>query len=110
MNHVPTDVLNAIDEFGESLLTGTAVRVNGQLRQDLRVGIWPTDATTATCRYETEHTQAPPVLRDRGPYVTTIVDGIDDRLRSWGIDPPPAYTHTTTVDGTHQYEGTLQLR
>jgi len=110
MNHVPGDVLDAINEFGRSLLTGTPVRASEHLRQDLRVGIRPVDATTATCRYGTEHTQAPPVLRDRGPYVTTIVGGVDERLRSWGVDPPPAYTHTFTVDKTHHYEGTLQLR
>ena len=110
MNHVPDDVLEDIDTFGEQLLTGTPPRVEGRLRQDLGVTIVPdTGSGTARIRYETEHTQAPPVLRDRGPFVTTILDGIDDRLRSWGVEPPDAYEHTETVGTTHRYEGQLQL-
>lgn len=110
MNHVPDDVLDSIDTFGEQLLVGTPPRVEGRLRQDLSVTIVPdTDCETARIRYETEHTRAPPVLRDRGSFVATIVDGVDERLRSWGIDPPDAYEHRTTVGTTHHYEGHLQL-
>jgi len=109
MNHIPDAVLTSIDEFGEQLLVGEPITVRGKLRTDLRIEITPTSETTATCRYETTHTQSPPTLRDRGSFVTTIIDGIDTRLGTWGITPPTAYTYTTTVDGTHQYEGTLQL-
>lgn len=110
MNHVPDDVLDAIDTFGEQLLVGTPPRVGGRLRQDLRMTITPDgDGETALVRYETEHTQTPPVLRDRGSYVTTIVDGVDGRLRSWGIEPPAAYEYTETVEDTHRYEGRVGL-
>ena len=90
MNHVPDEVLGAVDEFGESLLLGNP-------------------ESTATCRYRAVHTQSPPAIRDRGSFMTTIIDGIDERLEQWGIEPPAAYTYAATVDGTHHYEGTLQL-
>ncbi len=109
MNHVPNDVVDAIDEFGESLLLGEPCAVSGRLRQDLRLNITPTDTTTATCRYATEHTQTPPTLRERGSFVTTIVDAIDTQLRAWGVTPPSAYRYTTTVGNTHYYDGTLEL-
>ena len=110
MNHVPDDVLDAVDTFGEQLLTGAPPRVGGRLRQDLRMMIVPdADDRTAMLRYETEHTQAPPTLRSRGSFVTTIVDSVDDRLRSWGVEPPDAYEYTKTVEGIHRYEGELRL-
>jgi hypothetical protein len=110
MNHVPDDVLDAVDAFGEALLTGSPSPFRGRLRSDLRVSVRPAgDDRTALCRYETEHTEAPPTLRDRGSYVTTIVDGVDDRFRAWGVVPPEAYEYVATVDGTHRYGGTLRL-
>lgn len=109
MNHVPDDVIDSIDAFGESLLGGSPVQVEGRLRGDLRLRIVPRDGRTAVLRYETEHTRAPPTLRDRGPFVTTIVDGVDDRLRSWGVVPAAAYEHVETTDSTHTYGGQLQL-
>lgn len=59
MNHVPDETLDAIDAFGSGLLKGTAPPVDSRLRQDLRVQIQQIDETTALCRYETTHTQAP---------------------------------------------------
>ena len=110
VNHVPDDVLDALDAFGEGLLAGTPPAVDERLRGDLRVGIRPAgDGETARCRYETEHTRTPRRLRDRGPFVTTIVDGVDERLRLWGVDPPGAYEYAGTVETTHRYEGTLRL-
>jgi len=112
VNHVPDDVLDALDDFGEGLLTGDPPPVRGRLRSDLRVRVRVRatgDGRTAVCRYGTEHTRAPPTLRARGSHVTTVVDGIDDRLRAWGIDPPEAYEYVETVDGSHRYEGTLRL-
>ena len=109
-NHVPDAVLDSLDSFGEELLGGSPSRVDGRLRQDLRLTILPAaDGETAVLRFETEHTQAPPTLRERGSFVTTIVDGVDDRLRVWGVYPPAAYEYTDTVDGTHAYTGTLEL-
>jgi hypothetical protein len=109
MNHVPDDTLDAIDTFGNQLLVGTPDRVEERLRGDLSVTIVPGDGETARIRYETAHTQAPPVLRDRGSFVTTIVDGIDSRLRAWGIEPPDTYEYTDTVGTVHRYEGRLRL-
>lgn len=110
MNHVPDDVLDAIDTFGRQLLVGTPDRVEGRLRTDLSVTIVPNgDSETALIRYETEHTQTPPALRDRGSFVGTIVDGIESQLQSWGIEPPDTYEYTETVEGRHRYEGQLRL-
>jgi len=110
VNHVPDDALIAIDRFGEALLFGDPPSVAATLRSDLRLVIRPEDdGVTAVGRYETEHTQTPATLRERGSFVTTIVDNVDARLESWGIVPPGAYEYARTVDGTHQYEATLQL-
>ncbi|MFB6250736.1 MAG: hypothetical protein ABEI27_03450 [Halobellus sp.] len=136
MNHIPDSALNAIDDFGESLLFGAPPTVQETLRGDLRIEITRVDSdasityidcgtdsdtepvaptahlstgAVARCRYESTHTQAPPTLRALGSFVITIVDGIDQRLRSWGIEPPAAYIYTETVEGTHRYEGLLAL-
>ena len=109
MNHVPDTVLDAIDEFGKRLLLGNPEPMSGTLRTDLRIEILPETDSTASCRYETVHTQSPPAIRDRGSFVTTIIDGIDERFRQWGIEPPAAYTYAGTVEDSHHYEGTLQL-
>jgi hypothetical protein len=110
MNHVPDDVLDDIDTLGKQLLAGSPPRVEGRLREDLRVTIVPAEGgETARIRYETEHTQAPPELRDRGSFLATIVDGIDSRLRSWGIEPPDAYEHVESVGRVHYYEGQLRF-
>lgn len=110
MNHVPNDAVDAIDAFGAGLLRSDPPSVRERLRSDLRVRITAADGgETALCRFETEHTTAPPTLRERGSFVRTIVDGIDGRLDAWGIEPPEAYRYVETVDGTHRYEGTLVL-
>jgi len=109
MNHIPDTVLEAIDEFGQQLLLGQPRRLSGKLRTDLRIEIVPDGESTATCRYKTVHTQSPPAIRDRGSFMTTIIDGIDERLHEWGIEPPAAYGYVATVDAVHHYEGTLQL-
>lgn len=109
MNHVPDEVLESIDEFGNGLLFGDVNPVRGKLRTDLWITITPETDSTAVCRYETVHTQSPPTIRDRGSFMTTIIDGVDARLRKWGIEPPVAYEHVETSDDTHHYEGTLRL-
>ncbi|SDF22193.1 hypothetical protein [Halorientalis regularis] len=109
MNHVPDAALDAIDAFGEGLLVGDPPPITERLRSDLRLVVRTTGDGTARCRFETEHTQTPPTLRDRGSFVVTIVDGTDSRFRAWGIDPPEAYRYTETVDGSHHYEGRLRL-
>ena len=110
MNHVPDAALDAIDDFGEALLYGTPEPVAEPLRTDLRLYIRSrSDGETALCRFETDHTQTPPTLRERGSFVTTIVDGVDEQLESWGIVTPSAYAYAETVDGTHYYDATLEL-
>jgi hypothetical protein len=119
MNHVPDAALSALDAFGRGLLVGAVRRVDERLRTDLRLTVEPPCANgdgprpaagdaVARCRYRTDHTTAPPALRDRGPFVATIVDNVDDRLRSWGVDPPPAYEHVESVDNVHRYAGVLR--
>jgi hypothetical protein len=108
VNHVPDTALAAIDDFGEGVLTGAPPPFAVRLRSDLRLQVRPQGDGTARCRYETEHTEAPSTLRDRGSFVTTILDGVDERFRAWGIDPPDAYTYAETVDGWHRYEGVLR--
>ena len=110
MNHVPDDALASLDAFGEGYLRGDAPRVSERLRSDLRLRIEPPgDERTARCRFETEHGRTPPTLRDRGSFLATYVDGVDERLREWGIAPPDAYEYAATVDGWHRYVGTLRL-
>lgn len=95
-----------MDAFGEGLLTGDPPAVDERLRTDLRVRVDPGDYT---CQYRLDHTRREPALRAYGSFVTTIVDGLDERLRSWGVDPPPAYEYVDTVDGWHRYEGVLSV-
>jgi hypothetical protein len=109
VNHVPDDALAALDAFGEGHLRGDPPPVRERLRSDLRLRIERVDEGTARCRFETRHARAPPNLRDRGPFLATYVDGVDDRLRAWGIEPPDAYEYVETVDGWHRYAGTLRL-
>jgi len=108
-NHVPDEVTERVDAFGEGLLYGEPPDVVGELRSDLRVRIRTVGDGTATCVYLTEHTRAPATLRERGSFVTTVVDAVDDRLRTWGVEPPAAYRYVDTEDGTHRYEGELRL-
>jgi hypothetical protein len=109
VNHVPDATLDAIDEFGEGLLVGTPPPITERLRSDLRLVVRRAGDGTARCRFEMEHTQRPPTLREQGSFVTTVVDGIDSSFRAWGIEPPDAYRYTETVDGSHHYEGRLSL-
>ena len=110
VNHVPDEALAAIDAFGEGHLYGDPPPVRERLRSDLRLRIVPTgDDRHARCRFETEHTRTPPTLRERGSFLATYVDGVDDRLRAWGIEPPPLYEYIETVERTHHYAGTLRL-
>lgn len=113
MNHVPDDVLAAIDDLGEGLLVDEPTVVRERLRSDFRVRIdadrAALDDGTATIAFRLEHASAAAELRDHGSYVRTIVDNVDARLREWGLDPPSAYTHRGTDDGWQVYDGTLVL-
>lgn len=109
MNHVPDDTLAAIDAFGEGWLRGDPPAVTERLRSDLRLRIRPIGDGVARCRFEIDGGRAPPTLRERGSFVETIVDGVDERLTAWGVDPPPAYEHVESVGGSHRYAGRVRF-
>lgn len=110
-NHVPDEALAALDAFGRGHLEGSPPPVRERLRSDLRLAIDPpaTPGDDAVCRFLTAHTRRPATLRGRGSYVRTIVDGVDDRLRAWGVEPPAAYEYADTENGVHEYAGRLRL-
>ncbi len=107
MNHVPDSACDRIDSFGRAVLTGSQSGFSAELRDDLRMVVSP-DSGETRCRYELVHTQTRPTLRAYGSFVTTIVDSIDDRFRSWSVRPPDDYTHERTVEGRHHYTGVLR--
>ncbi len=117
MNHVPDDALAAIDALGEGLLVGEARPVDERLRSDLRVAI-PLDeaaldrgrvAVAFRVRHATRHDR----LADYGPFVGTVVEGVETRLREWGVTPPSAYDHVADEDGPdgtwRRYAGDARL-
>jgi len=112
MNHVPNAALAAIDEFGRATLRGESRPVEASLCSDLAVRIAPTPAELAA--------GAVPVvfridgrersrLRDHGSFVGTIVDGIEDRLAAWGIDPPDRYRYRDRSGRWRPYVGVARL-
>lgn len=113
VNHVPDEALAAIDRFGEGLLVDTANPVRERLRSDLRMVIPCTtediDAGRTTARFRLAHSRTEPTLRGYGSFVETIVDGIDNRFLSWGIEPPDAYEFSGGQDGRYVYQGRLRL-
>jgi hypothetical protein len=110
-NHVPTEAVDAIDRFGEGLLTGDAPPVAERLRSDLRlrVAVGEEGARTARAAFHLDHGRREGTLRAYGPFVTTVVDVVDERLRAWGVEPPPAYRFADERDGWLVFAGTLQL-
>lgn len=113
VNHVPDDALTAIDRFGEGLLVGEPEPVRARLRSDLRLVLPCTaasmDTGETTAQFRIDHTRTESTLRGYGSFVETIVDGIDERLRSWGVEPPDAYEYSGTDDGRYVYAGRLRL-
>ena len=113
MNHVPDDALAAIDRLGEGLLRGEPRPVRAGLRSDLALRI-PCDgaalaAGETTVAFHLGTTAPEGCLRDHGPFVGTVVDGVEARLRDWGLEPPPTYDRHGEVDGRHRYAGPLGL-
>lgn len=113
MNHIPDDALAAIDRLGEGILFGEGNPVRERLRTDLRVVIPCTaadiEAGQTTCEFRIAHERQEPTLRGYGSFIETIVDGIDDQLASWGIEPPTGYEYSGERDGRYIYDGRLQL-
>ena len=113
MNHVPDAALAAIDGLGRSLLTDEPTVVDERLRSDLRIRIECDRAALtegqATVTFRLRHGSPAQTLRGHGSFVETIVDGVDSRLRAWGVDPPPSYTHRNTDDGWQVYVGRATL-
>lgn len=106
MNHVPDVALAEIDAFAEGWLRDDPPRAHAKLRDDLRFVLWA-DEGGIRLRFETAHTRRTATLRDRGSFVTTIVEGIESRLREWGFEPPTAYEYVGPADGRHRYEGPI---
>lgn len=113
MNHVPDDVLAAVDDLGRAILTDDPAALDCRLRSDLRVRIdcdrAALDAGTVDVAFRLERGDPEPALRGHGSFVATIVDGVDGRLRAWGIEPPAAYA-SRGADGEWQvYAGRADL-
>lgn len=113
MNHVPDETLTAIDELGRRVLGDEPTIIDERLRSDLRLRIDCTraalDAGTAPIAFRLDHTSSVATLRDHGPYVCTVVENVESRLRGWGLEPPAAYTHRATENGWRVYDGTLRF-
>jgi len=96
-NHVPGEALAAIDELGEGLLVGEPRPVETRLRSDLRLAIPVDDAALRAgetrVEFHLQHAQVHDHLRAHGSFVATVVDGVERRLREWGIDPPERYAY-----------------
>jgi len=103
MNHVPDDALTAIDALGEGLLVGEARPVDAALRGDLRLLVPVDDDALAAGRTPVEfhlaHVRRHDRLRAHGSFVATVVDGVERRLREWGVDPPDRYVHERDEQG-----------
>jgi hypothetical protein len=112
-NHVPNEVLEALDRFGDGLLTGAPPAVGERLRSDLRLrvegGAGVTETGTARVAFHLDHGRREGRLRDYGSFVGTIVDGVDDRLREWGVEPPGTYDFAGVEDGWLVFAGTAQV-
>ena len=112
MNHVPDAALAAIDDLGRATLTDDPATVDQRLRRDFRVRIecdrTALDAGRTTVTFGLKRGTPAPTLRVHGSYVATIVDGIDSRLRAWGIEPSK-YSYQDTDDGWHAYAGRAAL-
>jgi hypothetical protein len=113
VNHVPDDVLDAVDDLGRAILTDDPAALDCRLRSDFRVRIdcdrAALDAGTVAVAFRLERGDPEPTLRGHGSFVTTIVDGVDDRLRAWGIEPPATYA-VREADGRWQiYAGRADL-
>lgn len=113
MNHVPDEVLAAIDDLGERLLLGEPTTVEKQLRDDLRLRVecdeTALDAERAPVVFRLEHTTPADTLRGHGSFVETIVENVETQLRTWGVDPPDEYRHHDTEDGWQVYLGQARL-
>jgi hypothetical protein len=113
VNHVPDEALSAIDGFGEGLLVGEPRPVSARLRSDLRLRIpcdrAALDAGETAIEFRLDHGRTEPTLGAYGPFVGTVVEGVERRLREWGIDPPAAYEYDGTEEGRHRYAGRLRL-
>lgn len=113
MNHVPDAALAAIDDLGEGLLVGEPRPVDARLRSDLRLMIPVVAAALASRRttvaFRIEHGRREETLGGYGPFVGTVVDGVERRLREWGIEPPATYDYRDTADGWHRYAGEARL-
>lgn len=115
MNHVPDEALAAVDNLGEGLLVGEARPVRCRLRSDLRLVIPLGDDAIADgatrVEFHIEHTRPHERLAAYGSFVETVVEGVESRLREWGVDPPERYDHDpgAGAEGWLVYAGRVRL-
>lgn len=113
MNHVPDEVLAAVDDLGRAVLLGDPRTVERRLRSDFRLhidcGPAAVESGTADVAFRIDHTTHAETLRGHGSYVETIVDNVETRLRAWGLDPPEHYEYRRTEGEWHVYGGPLEL-
>jgi hypothetical protein len=113
MNHVPDDVLAAVDDLGWAVLVDKPTTVDGRLRADFRVRIdcdrRALDAGTVPAAFRLEHGDSASTLQGHGSLVATIVKGVNAQPRGWGVKPPETYAHRETDDGWQVYAGHATL-
>lgn len=112
MNHIPNEVLDALERFGKGVLTGEPPVVHERLRSDLRLRIDGDDVLesgTARVAFHLDHGRREETLRGYGSFVQTIVDGVDERLREWGVEPPDAYRFEEARAGRLVFAGNARL-
>lgn len=113
MNHIPNEALDALDRFGDGILGGDPPPVAERLRSDLRLRVEGGDAVletgTARVAFHLDHGRREECLRDYGSFMCTIVDGVDERLREWGVEPPAAYDFVGVEDGWLVFAGRAQV-
>jgi hypothetical protein len=112
-NHVPDVVLASLDDLGRACLHDKPTDVRGRLRSDLRLRVdcdrAALDAGRAPVAFRLRHGTAHDRLRDHGSFVETIVEGVEARLRPWGVELTGDYEHVGTEDGWQVYASTLRL-
>jgi hypothetical protein len=113
VNHVPDEVTEAMERFGEAVLRGEAGSVGVDLRSDVRLRMdWTAaDLEAGAVRMEVlvEHDHPPDSLRGFGSFVGTRLDGVEATLREWGVEPPADYDRVGTEGYRALYAGTLRL-
>lgn len=113
MNHVPNEALDALEGFGEGILSGEVPAVRTRLRSDLRLridgGASVLERGTTRVAFHLDHGRREETLRGYGSFMQTIADGVDESLRVWGVQPPQAYAFAGESADWLVFAGTAQV-